>query len=105
MPPLLIVFAPQSQGALSEISLFEAERMASVAIVSGERSGSAMQFVHPHAATAIVCQIGPCQSLLAARLVTARLRQTRQGASVIAQGQAAVVQRIVRASAVLSRRP
>jgi len=90
---------------MSEISLFEAEGIASVASVSGERSGSAAQFDHPHAATAIACQIGPGQSLLAARLITARLTSTRQGAPVIAQGQAAVVQRIARASAVLSRHP
>jgi hypothetical protein len=72
--PLLFVFAPQFQGELSEISLFEAERIASVAILTDERSGSAVQFVHPHAANAIVCQIGPCQSLLAARLITQLLR-------------------------------
>jgi hypothetical protein len=38
-------------------------------------------------------------------LITARLTSTRQGEPVIAQGQAAVVQRIARASAVLSRHP
>ena len=53
-----MVFVPQSQGVLSEISLFQAERIASVAIVSGERSDSAAQFVHPHASTAIVCHFG-----------------------------------------------
>jgi hypothetical protein len=47
--------------------------MASFANVSGERSGYAVQFVQPHAATAIVYLIDPCQSLLAARLVAARL--------------------------------
>ena len=57
-PPLLFVFAPQSQGAMPEISLFQAERIASVAIVSDERSGTAAQFAHYHAATAIVCHFG-----------------------------------------------
>ena len=44
---------------MSEISLFQAERIASVAIVSDERSGTAAQFAHYHAATAIVCHFGP----------------------------------------------
>jgi hypothetical protein len=55
MLPLLLVFAPQSHGALSEISLFEAESMASLAIVSGERSGSAVQFAISSTQTEIVC--------------------------------------------------
>jgi hypothetical protein len=52
--PLLYVFAPQSQGALSEISLFETESIASVAIASGERSGSAVQFYISNTETEIV---------------------------------------------------
>ena len=57
--PLLFVFAPQSQCALSEISLFEAVRIDSVAIVSGERSGTAAQFAHYQAALQLFARSDP----------------------------------------------
>jgi hypothetical protein len=57
--PLLIVFALQSQGALSEIFPFEAHKIASFAIVSGERSGTATQFAHYHAALQLFARSDP----------------------------------------------
>jgi|LakMenEpi03Aug12_release.lakeMendotaPanAssembly.Ray.scaffolds.fasta_scaffold83367_2 hypothetical protein len=57
--PLLTVFALQSQGALSETFPFEAHKIASFAIVSGERSGTATQFAHYLAALQLFARSDP----------------------------------------------